>query len=309
MKNSKRSSLLILAACFLWALDILVRYPLTLKISFVHIVFIESFLGLFLVLPWLVSEGLASLQKMHRTDWLLAMFLGGFGMTVAGFLSTESILRASPGTFSFLQIFQPLFVVYAAHVFLKEKISSRYFYWGIWVILSAVLMYSQDLGLLLTSDMTMVPGAMLIGLATMLIWGLCTIAGKKLLQNHTPLTVVVVRWIFAFIFSAGFLVLDKNPVEIGPLMDLDVIWRFVFIGLISGTASMYLYYQGMKELPAAKISFLELCYPALGMTFSALYTYDKMTLLQAIGLASFFAFILLMIGRKEAKVAASGRFI
>lgn len=166
MENLNRSSLFIFAACFLWALDLLVRYPLTLKISLVHIMFVESLLGLFIVLPWLVSDGITSLQKMSRTDWLLAV---------------------------------------------------------------------------------------LVGIAAMLICSLCAIVGKKLLRNHGPVTVVVLRWIFAFIFSAVFLAMDKTPLNIDVLMDLDVIWRFAFIGLISGTLSMYLYYQGMKELSATKI--------------------------------------------------------
>ncbi|HXH76233.1 MAG TPA: DMT family transporter [Bacteriovoracaceae bacterium] len=308
MNNEKRSSLLILAACFLWALDILVRYPITLQVNFIHIVFIESLLGLLFVTPWLIKHGRHELKSFSMKDWLLAIFLGGFGMTVAGFLSTESILEASPGTFSFFQIFQPLFVVYAAHVFLKEKIDTLYFYWGLWVVLSAMLMYSQDLEMLMGNDISIVPGAMLIAFATMLIWGLCTIAGKKLLISHRPFTLVAVRWLFAFIFSLGFISFDKTPIPWDQMMNWDLIWRFGFISAVAGTASMYLYFTGMRDLPAAKVSFLELCYPALGIMFSALYTYEKVSFLQAIGVVSFFAFVLLILGRKESPGELTRRF-
>lgn len=300
MTIEKRSTLLILAACLLWALDILVRYPISLKLSFVHIVFLESFLGVIFVLPWLMKGGWRELKRFTYADWLLAIYLGGFGTTIGNFLSTASILQASPGTFSMLQIFQPFFVVYAAHVFLKEKIDNLYFYWGLWVILSAVLMYSQDLELLLSNDVTVSGGALLIGLATMLIWGLCTIAGKKLLTTSSPMSLVAVRWVFGFLFSIPFVLTSNETLSMDVLLSGDLALRFAFISGVVGIGSMYLYYRGMKELTAAKVSFLELCYPAFGIMFSALYTFEKVSFLQAIGVASFFAFVMLILARKEA---------
>ncbi len=82
--------------------------------------------------------------------------------------------------------------------------------------------------------------------------------------------------------------------------EADFMLRFLFIGFVAGVVSMYLYYSGLKLMSAGQVSFIELSYPALGMIFSALYTFEALTMLQIIGSASFFAFISLMISRQKA---------
>ena len=296
MNLERKSSLLILAACLLWAIDLLVRYPITLKMGFVSIVFIESLVGLVFISPWLFKNA-GALKKLTMKDWLTTIFIGGVGMSVAGYLQTACIQKATPGLFSFFQIFQPLFVIYMAHVFLKEKVDNMYVYWGIWVILSAVLMFSVDLELMLGSEIVFTD--MLIALSTMLIWGSCTILGKKFLANHSPLTLVSLRWLFAFLFSSVILLTEKETVPYQMLLQSDILIRFIFIGAIAGIFSMYLYYSGLKHMPAGKVSFIEISYAAFGMIFSAVYTFESLSFFQLLGASSFFAFIVLFLSRQE----------
>lgn len=303
MKLERRSSLYILVACLLWALDLLVRYPITLKMGYVSIVFIESFIGLFLVTPWLIKNGRKKLSKFSKNDWFLAVFLGGVGMSVAGYLSTACIQKATPGTFAFFQIFQPVFVVVMAHLLLKEKLDNLYLYWGIWVLFSAVLIFSQDLELIFTGQ-DFILSDILIALSTMLIWGFCTIAAKKLLKNHSPEALVAVRWFFAFIFAVVILVAEGENPAFDILLQWEVGVRFLFIGAIAGIASMYFYYSGLKNLAAGKVSFFELSFPAFGMIFSAIYTFESLTIFQVAGATSFFMFLLFMLSRQESKRTA-----
>lgn len=307
MSIDRRSSFLVLGACLIWATDLLVRYPITLKLSYIHIVFLESLLGLLFVTPWLLKHGRHELKKFTKMEWVLTIFLGGVGMAVAGYLSTASIQTVTPGTFSFFQIFQPLFVVYAASIFLKERIDNLYFYWGVWVILSAFFMYSQDLLIMFENPGTASFSDILIALGTMLIWGLATIAAKKLITTQRVLSLVAGRWIFAFIFSSGMLFLEERPLEMGLLLNWDFTWRLVFMSGGAGIIAMYLYYEGMREMSAGRVSFLELTYPALGMIFSSLYTFESMTLIQVIGAASFFAFIMIIVSRKNNESLATAK--
>ncbi|GEM_PF-2225899 len=299
--NEKRNSLFILVACFLWATDLLVRYPITLKMGYTSIVLIESFIGLLFLLPWLIKNGRKEFKKFSKIDWILSAFLGGVGMTVAGLLFTFCIQRASPGTFSFFQIFQPLFVVYLASRFLKEKVDNLYFFWGIWVIFSAVLMYSQDIELaLIEGDLFSYPLETLIALGVMGIWGLCTIAAKKLVETHSVMSILTVRWFFAFVFALIFSMAYKHeatPWEI--VFETEYIWRFIYISLVAGIFSMYFYYSGFKGMEVGKVSFIELAYPALGMVFSSVYTFEQLTFLQALGATSFVIFITLMISGRH----------
>lgn len=297
MNLERRSSILILCACLLWAVDLLVRYPITLKMSFVSIVFLESLIGLVCVLPFLYKNR-NELKLLKARDWLIAAFIGGIGMTVAGYLQTACIQKATPGLFSFFQIFQPLFVIYMAHIFLKEKVDNMYVYWGIWVILSAVLMFSVDLELMFSSA-EFIPSDILIALSTMLIWGMCTILSKKFLAKNSAMTLVGLRWFFAFLFSTFFLIMEKETIPMDIVLQGDILSRFVFIGVIAGLFSMYLYYSGLKNMSPGKVSFMEISYSAFGMIFSAIYTFESLTFFQLLGATSFFAFIILFLSRQE----------
>jgi len=152
MFAEKKSVLFVLGACLLWAIDLLVRYPVTLKLGYVHIIFLESLLAFLFVTPWLFKNSKKVCSAFSKQTILLFVFLGGVGMTIAGYLSTVSIQQATPGTFSFFQMFQPIIVICLAHLFLREKFENMYIYWGLWVMLSAVLMYSQDLELMFTNE-------------------------------------------------------------------------------------------------------------------------------------------------------------
>lgn len=299
MNTERKSSLLILCACLLWGVDLVIRYPVTLKMNFASIVFIESLVGLLFIGPLLIKNA-SVLKKLSVKDWFCAVFIGGIGMSVAGYLQAACIQKATPGLFSFFQIFQPLFVIYMAHLLLKDRIDNMYLYWGIWVILSAVLMFSVDLGLMMNSEIIF--SDILIALGIMLIWGMCTIFSKKFLTNHAPETLVGLRWLFAFIFSTVILFAEGESLPKDFLLEPGILIRFFFIAVISGLFSMYLYYAGLKNLSAGKVSFIEISYSAFGMIFSAIYTFEGLTFFQLLGAASFFSFIVIFLYRQDSAV-------
>lgn len=301
MTIERRSSLFILFACLLWAIDLLVRYPISLQMSFVSIVFIESLIGLLFIFPVLFRKR-DELKSLTLKEWLIAAFIGGLGMSVAGYLQTACIQKATPGLFSFFQIFQPLFVIYIAHLFLKEKVDNMYVYWGIWVVLSAILIFSVDLEIMFSSEVVFLD--MIIALSTMLIWGFCTILAKKFLKNRSALTLVGLRWFFAFIVSSVILSAEKETIPFEILLQNDIGARFLFISVIAGLFSMRLYYSGLKNISAGNVSFIEISYAAFGMIFSAMYTFEGLTFFQLIGAASFFAFIVLFLSREASTYPA-----
>jgi drug/metabolite transporter (DMT)-like permease len=302
MNLERKSSLFIIAACLLWAIDLLVRYPVTLEMNFVSIVFIESALGLIFVGPWLLRN-IFQLKKLKKTDWFIVAFIGGIGTTVAGYLQTVGIQKGTPGLFSFFQIFQPLFVIYLARLILKERVSNMYMYWSTWVILSAILMFSVDLELMFrSSDFDWAD--ILIALCTMMIWGLCTILSKKFLSAHSPLHLVSLRWVFAFLFSTIILFAEGEKVPTQILFQSNILMRFVFMAVIAGIGSMYLYYSGIKNLKAGKVSFIEISYAAFGMILSAIYTFEGLTVFQVVGATSFFAFIIFTLFKNKLNTPA-----
>jgi uncharacterized membrane protein len=188
-------------------------------------------------------------------------------------------------------------VIYVAHHILKEKVDNMYVYWGIWVVLSALLMFSVDLELMLSSEIMFTD--ILIALSTMLIWGLCTVFGKMFLKNHSSTMLVSLRWAFAFIFSTVILVMEGETLPMETILETDMLMRFVFMGVVSGIISMAMYYKGLREVEAGKVSFIEISYAAFGMIFSAIYTFEGLTFFQLIGAISFFAFLFLFLSRQD----------
>lgn len=301
MSLERKCSLLILGACLLWAADLVVRYPVSLKLDFATIVFFESAIGLLFISPWLIKN-IPSIKKLSLRDWSFAVFIGGVGMALAGFLQTECIHNATPGLFSFFQIFQPIFVVYIAHLFLKERIDSMYIYWGVWVVLSAILIFSVDLELMF-SNSNVIFSDILIALTTMVIWGFCTVAAKKFLHSNSVLLLVGLRWLFAFVFSLVIIMLREQQIPMEMVYQADILMRLLFISIVAGLFSMHLYYTGLKHMAAGKVSFMEISYAVFGMVFSALYTFEGLTFFQILGVMSFFAFVILFFSRGSSENA------
>jgi drug/metabolite transporter (DMT)-like permease len=291
----RNTSLLIICACLLWAIDLLVRYPVTLKLSFELIVLAETFVGLIFTVPYLIKN-FRVLKYLSGPEWAIAVFVGGVGMSLAGYLQTACIQKATPGLFSFFQVFQPIFVLYLSHKVLKEKMENIYVSWGIWIILSALLMFSVDLDLMLSSEIVFTD--ILIALTTMLIWGMSTILAKIFLRRHSPAILVSLRCLFAFLFSITLFSFEDTPFTLGALLSDDFPSRFFFMGGVAGTASMFIYYQGLKSMEVGKVSFVEVSYAAFGIIFSAIYTFEGLTVLQLLGGASYFAFLLLFLSRQ-----------
>lgn len=75
--------------------------------------------------------------------------------------------------------------------------------------------------------------------------------------------------------------------------------RFIFISGIAGILSMWMYYKGLKQLPAWKVSVFELAYPAMGMVFASFYSFEQMSFLQNLGLLSFLTFISLLMSKSK----------
>ncbi len=297
MNQTQKSILLIIGACFLWGIDLLVRYPLVQKLGFVHLTFLETFLGLIFVIPWkLKVEKKLIHSKLPLRDWAMLIFLGGMGMTVAGFFSDLSLSTSTPAIFSIVQILQPLYVVIASRWILGEKVDSLYFYGGAWVLLSTLMIYSQDFMSYKELGVDIDPKSLWMAFLAMLIWGSCTFVSKILLKKYTPLTIVYYRLIFAFIFSLVFLITKSSYlIEIIRMLTISDFLRLFFMSGIAGCLSMVLYYSGVSHLEAGKVSFLELSYPNFGIMLWSFFSFEKASLLRSFGVLFYLSFILLLL--------------
>jgi len=295
MKNDQKACLYILLGCLIWALDLLVRIPLTQKHNFIELTFVESLMGLVFTLPLFLKRGTSELRKLSLKHWIGVIFLGGVGMTVAGFLSNLSLMKSTPALFSVVQMLQPILVLLMASLFLKEKVDSLYFYGGLWIILSGLMIYSQDFSFYLDKKLEMNGVSLLVAILTMLIWAGCTIISKFLLTNISPFALLCLRWIFAFVFSVCFLFYQRSSLNFDFITDWSSYLRLIFMSGVAGSLGMYFYYLGLKNLTAIKTSFLELSFPTFGVMLWSFYRYEEVSLLRALGILFFFSFVLILL--------------
>lgn len=278
----------IILAGLLWSLDTLFRHPISTVIkNDESIVLMEHLIGLLFTLPFILVNHRDSFLKLTKGDWLKVLFLGSCGSFMANIFFTKSLGALGPGTFAFLQSFQPLFVAYMAHQFLKEEFDGLYPLWAMWVIGSSILINMVDFEIgNAFANMTENPLETLMALASMLIWGTCTVVGKNLLTKYSPVVIVFWRWFFAFLFLSSHFALRGSQIEISKFLQSDVLWRIISMGTILGALAMAIYYQGLKKFPAGLTAFFELSYPVFSMLLASFYMYEKITFIQLIGIVS-----------------------
>jgi drug/metabolite transporter (DMT)-like permease len=233
--------------------------------------------------------------EVNKKDFIKLAFLGIFGSVLANIFLTKSLGPLGPGFFSFLQAFQPLFVVWLATTFLKEDFDGLYPLWGMWVIGSSVLLNITDFELGSFYKLLDYPLETLLALIAMMIWGSCTVIGKNLLKSYSPSVVVFWRWAFATVTLGVHMTILGHEIQWGQLADFSVLWRVLCISTVMGCFAMVVYYNGLKRFPASLTAFIELSYPAFTMLVGSAYLYHKIEILQLIGLVSLTGAIFFMV--------------
>ena len=291
------SPLLIVMACFLWSLDIIVRYPTSLNTDNRVLVFLENLLGLIFITPILLKTHKKNIVSLNKSQWGHVAFLGVFGSALAGFFFVSSIKGIGPDNFSFFQIFQPLIVIFLAKWFLKERLDSLYGMMGLWILISCFMMISHDFSFTDFYRITSENKVAVVGsLLAMTFWGMSTVVGKSALKTMAPEVVLFWRWTIALIASGLFI--GKGFVDIPwkDLFQVGVILRMFFISIFSGIFAMYIYYRGLRKLPASMVAFYELSYPAFGIMLGQFYFNDKLYPTQLLGFFSLL-FALALLGK------------
>jgi drug/metabolite transporter (DMT)-like permease len=178
---------------------------------------------------------------------------------------------------------QPIFVIAAAYVFLKEKGSARFFQFAIWVILNSILISLPDFNFGFSVAEGGIGPGVLYGLAAVAMWGFATVAGKYLLFQYSPITVVFLRWIFGTASMATYLYIKDVHIPWNILNSPAVLTELVFLGSFVGILAMTIYYYGLRRVPASVSTFIELIYPLAGIFFPYLYFGSALSAVQIVG--------------------------
>ncbi len=255
----------IILACFLWAFDALIRYPLVGQgITPIQIVFIEHALLTIIFIPILFKLR-AKIWKAQISHLFYFLIVGGMGSAIATLAFTKAFTFLNPSLVIILQKFQPVVAILLARLFLGEMIQKKFIFWALVCLVGGFCISFSDL-------FEQIPKAFsrgdlfgetaLMGYFLVMIsvggWGAATVFGKKLSTcGYDHKEIMCGRFIFGFFSLLPIFLASNQSLELAPI-NYGKISAMV---MISGLCAMYCYYVGLQKISARASALAEMFFP------------------------------------------------
>lgn len=251
----------VIIAASLWGVDGIVLRPALYNLPVPLVVFIESTIVAVLLTPYFIKQ-IPSLKNLQQKDWLAFFLVALLGGAVGTMAITKALFFVNFVNLSvviLLQKLQPVFAITLAALFLKEKLPAQFFLWAGLAILGAYFTtFGANLPDLATGDKTAI--AALFALLAALSFSSSTVLSKRALRNVSFEMGTYLRFLLsAFIM----LVLVLSLGDISSITDVTTkqIQIFLIIAFTTGGAAIFLYYYGLKRIPASVAAICELAFP------------------------------------------------
>lgn len=275
---------LIFLAAMLWATDAPFRYHLTRGLDASFIVLAEHTVNVFLILPFIV-RGWGEIKQFNWKQWAAILVIGIGASAVASILFTEAFSYVNPSVAIVLQKLQPLIAISLAALFLRERLTKRFWLWAIPALVGAYVISFPNLRPELYAGEQWNPNAvgMLLALGAAALWGLGTVLGRYILRSasdHESLpskggdipvsfqTITALRFLVAFLFLIALNLRGGTFETITALTGRDVLF-LVIVAVASGFTSLMIYYKALRHTKASVATLAELGFPFLAVIVNA----------------------------------------
>ena len=277
----------IMIACFTWALDTLIRYPLLgAGYSTLQIVLIEH-----LALVLFVSPMLWRYRHVYRhmslSGFLSLFFIGSIGSAIGTLAFTEAFHYLNPTVVILLQKLQPIVAILLAYWLLKERIEGRFLQWAAVILLGSFVMMWPDLRTLgnaqwhYSSDTISLFKGYGYTLIAVIAWGAATVCGKYLSHQNIPANAIMSgRFVAGLLVLLPMALVQSDGLSLMTPVDLSLV---VVMALLSGFIGMWFYYQGLKTIPAQLATLAELSFPVFAAVINWVFLDMGLTGYQIIG--------------------------
>lgn len=285
----KYSSLYVFFAASLWGVDAIILRPALYSLPVPLVVFIESSVVALLLTPILIKN-FDSLKQLQLKDWIAFGGVALFGGTIGTMSITKALFYVNFVNLSIvvlIQKLQPIFALILASFILKEKLPRIFFLWALIAIIGAYLLtFGSKLPNLETGDKTIY--AALFALLAAFSFGFSTVLSKRALRNVTFTVGATLRFSFSAIIM---LFISTITNELSAISDVSTEQVIIFgiIAFTSGGFAIFLYYYGLKRIPASVATIAELAFPFTAILLEYLIRGNIMDSIQWLG-----AFILII---------------
>jgi len=284
MPSHRTGPLLVVIAALLWGTDSLFRFPTSGTLDPTFIVFCEHFAGILILLPWILLRDNKGLFKLGLVGWLTAFICGAGGGAIATVLFTASFRYVNPSVTVLLQKLQPVFVVLLAFLFLGERPARKFYPWALLAMAAGFVLSFPDLDVsFLRERGNLHAKGVIYALASSVIWGFSTVAGRSLLARATPGIATFWRYAFGLLTLTAILAFWVGGFHASVatmLSSRETMLALLYLTVVSGVIPMFVYYAGMARTPASVVTFIELLYPVSAVVLNTIFLHTPLTTVQ-----------------------------
>ena len=273
-------ALAVVVAALLWSLDGIFLRPHLASVSPVLVVFLEHGMGFIFLLPFLFIYK-TELKKITKKQWgtifWVALFGGALGTTfftkalfLTGFVDVSVVIL--------LQKFQPIFAILLSAIILRERFPLKFYAYASLALIGGYFVTFKDPSSINFGSATTMMA--IFSLLAAFSWGSSTTFGKYSLKNINYGLLAALRFGFTILIM---LIPALRYFSTLPSINSDVWKTLVIIVFTSGAVAMYLYYYGLKKIPASLATLCELSWPVSAIIFDYFLNNNVLSITQIIG--------------------------
>ena len=271
----------IITAAFLWSIDAYVRQSLFL-LSPLLIITIEHGMGSIIFLPSIIKNW-DKIINITKKGWLSILGVSFLGGVLGTYFYTKALGYTGYIELSIvvlLQKFQPLFAISLATIILKEKITKRFIILSIIAVIGGYLVTFGLNPIKLWNNNNMV--AAFYAILAALCWGSSTVLGKYILKDLSFSLVTALRLLLTTIFGIIIIISIKINLLYSTISSQQ--WQAIFlIVFTTGTLALFIYYYGLKNIPASHATIFELFWPLSAVLIDWIINEKTLSVMQLTG--------------------------
>ena len=286
------SSILIIIAAAMWGIDgVLLTPSYFSEFHFYHvdfIVFIAHFIP-FIFLSIFFFKQFKYLKVFSLSDTVYFLLIATFG-GVIGTLSMVKALQLSEfskySVVILLQKLQPVFAIFLAAILLKEKPSKKFYLVAVVAIISSYfLAFGIQKPTLLEKNNIK---ACIFSLIAAFSFGSSTVFGRKVLHKYDFITSTFYRFGFTTLILFFILLINKKIFLFKEFFANRSMTHLALFIAFFGLLAIFIYYLGLKNVPASIATLCELAFPLTSVILEAVLRHRVLSPIQFIA-----AFILI----------------
>jgi len=269
-------------AALLWSLDGTFLRPSLYALPSTLVVFLEHGLGFLVLMPFLFIYH-KELAKITKKQWGAIFWVAIFGGALGTTFITKAIFLTGFHDISvviLLQKLQPIFAIALAAVLLKERFPKIFYFYALLAVIGGYFVTFKDP----TQIFNLPNQTYLVALFALLAsfsWGSSTVFGKYSIKNINYGLLASLRFGLTTLIMVipALYFYNASLAQISPKH-----WQtLITIVFTSGALAIFLYYYGLKKIPASIATLAELAWPVSAIFFDYFFYKNVLSITQILG--------------------------